>query len=95
MRASAVLSLAFAITLSGLPQAIATDPLGASRHSHRDIHHVRHRASAAHEAAPAGTAAQSAPVVARPAVQPLVRDDSDGLSRDPEDCNMGCLDSSP
>jgi hypothetical protein len=26
--------------------------------------------------------------------RPLVTNDSDGLSRDPEDCNKGCLDSS-
>ena len=95
MNPSPVLSLGFVITLLCLPQANAMDGMDAPPHSHRVIHHVRHRASAAHQAAAAGTAAQNAPVIARPAIQPLVRDDSDGLSRDPEDCNMGCLDSAP
>jgi hypothetical protein len=88
------LSLAFAITLSLVRQASAMVGSAASPHSHR-VHHARPRVSAVHEAVTGGTAKQSAPVVARPAVHPFVRDDSDGLSRDPEDRNMGCLDSSP
>jgi hypothetical protein len=30
----------------------------------------------------------------RPVPRPLVTKDSEGLTRDPEDCNRGCLDSS-
>jgi hypothetical protein len=95
MSPSRILFLAFAISLSCLPHANATDRLVGSPHSHRGIHHVRHRAPATHEASAPGMAAEDAPVITRPAVRPLVRDDSDGLSRDPKDCNMGCLDSSP
>jgi hypothetical protein len=90
-----ILFLAFVISLSCLLHANATDRLVGSPHSHRGIHRIRHRAPAAHEASAPGMAVQNAPVITTPAVRPLVRDDSDGLSRDPKDCDMGCLDSSP
>jgi hypothetical protein len=36
--------------------------------------------------------AQGAPTLPKPVAPPAVENDSDGLSRDPEDCMKGCLD---
>jgi hypothetical protein len=62
-----------------------------------DPHHHRY----VHRRVPAVGGADAARTVAPPRVSGVprpapylpVQNDSDGLSRDPEDCNMGCLDS--
>ncbi len=83
------MALVFAMALAGSIKAYATEK---SRTPVPRYHHVHHRQVAAHKSVPAGSTAQSAPTPAKPVAPPAVQNDSDGLSRDPEDCMMGCLD---
>jgi hypothetical protein len=88
------IAVALAITLG----AFAVSPvLAAPAEPAQPVpHHHRHNKH---------TAAQPAPVVApAPAAAPLVptlrpyppgEGDTDGLSRDPEDCDKGCIDGNP
>ena len=90
MKRSRTLAVAFAISLAGPNAAYATEENATPAHHHR--YPVRHHHVAAHKSVPAASTAQSAPTLAKPATAPAVQHDSDGLSRDPEDCMMGCLD---
>ena len=89
MKTSTPFALGLAISLIGLSAAAATEAPAA--HPVYRHHSARHRTSAARNAAAVGSAAQSAPSAARPEVPPAVQNDSDGLSLDPENCNMGCV----
>ncbi len=89
MKRSNTLALAFAISLAG-PIAVYAAEESATPVHHRHYHVHRH--VTAQKAVPAVSAAQSAPALAKPVTPPAVQNDSDGLSRDPEDCMMGCLD---
>jgi hypothetical protein len=72
----------------GVSLADATESAAPATHPNHNLHRHHHRIPAAAARPPAAPA----PTAARPAVSPPVQNDSDGLSRDPEDCNMGCLD---
>jgi hypothetical protein len=92
MKRSAPFALTFAIWAASLSAAFATEASAPEIHAiHRRVHY---RLPAVRDTGAARTAAQSAPapVVARPQEPPAVQNNSDGLSRDPEDCNMGCID---
>ena len=91
MKRSNAFALAFAVSLAGPTAAYAAEESATPVHHHRyQVHHQRH--VTARKAVPAASAAQSAPTLAKPVTPPAVQNDSDGLSRDPEDCMMGCLD---
>jgi hypothetical protein len=93
VNASNALALAFAASLVCSPSSGAAQGLPFS---HPDRHHPRlhQRATAAHQGSATQTSRQGAPMPERSFPRPLVTNDSDGLSRDPEDCNKGCLGSS-
>ena len=84
-----VFALALAVSLAGVSVACATEN-SEQTHPYNHHHRVHHRVPAARNAV-AGPVVQAAPPAARPAVSPPVQNDSDGLSRDPEDCMMGCI----
>jgi len=86
MKTSAAFALGLSISLFSLSAAAATEAVAPVAHPIHHRHRVHHRIPAAHHGA-----AQSAPTAARPPVPPAVQNDSDGLSLDPENCNMGCL----
>ena len=93
MKTSYVSGFVFAMALAGglAASAAATEEYAPAAHPYRH-HRVHHRIPAVRDSVvPAPPAAAS---LARPAVPhaPRIENDSDGLSRDPEDCNMGCLD---
>jgi hypothetical protein len=91
MNVSRALALAFAVSLVGASDTVAAQDF---LHTHHDPHRpgFHQRATAAHRVSPTRKPAQGAPILER--LVPLVTKDSDGLTRDPEDCNRGCLDSS-
>jgi hypothetical protein len=63
---------------------------GALRlHQHHHYVHHRHATTPKTMAAPTATAA---PIVAEPLATPADRERKEGVSRDPENCVMGCLD---
>ncbi len=84
-------SFALAISVAGgiAASAAATEEYAPATYPYRH-HRVHHRIPAVRNSVGPAAAAS----LARPAVPPApkVENDSDGLSRDPEDCNMGCLD---
>jgi hypothetical protein len=90
---SNALALAFAASLVCSVNSAAAQRL---LHSHPERHHPRlhQRSTAAHQGSATQTLTQEAPPVERSSPRPLITNDSDGLSRAPEDCNTGCLDSS-
>lgn len=90
MKRSRTLALAFAISLAGPIATFATEESAAP--VHHDLRHIRHHHVTAQKAHPAVSTAHSGPAPAKPVTPPAVQNDSDGLSRDPEDCMMGCLD---
>ena len=90
MKRSRTLAVAFAISLAGPHAAYATEESATPAHHHR--YPVHHHHVAAHKSVPAASTAQSAAALGKPVAPPAVQNDSDGLSRDPEDCMMGCLD---
>jgi hypothetical protein len=90
MKAAA--GFAFAISLVGVSLADATESAEPPTHPYRHVHCHHHRGPAAPNTATARPPAAPAPAAARPAISPPVQNESDGLSRDPEDCNMGCVD---
>ena len=80
---------AIAIWLVGPIGAFAQDGVSPVRHHYR--HHVHHhRYATTHPEVTAGVPAAAS--VAKPVAPPAVQIDSDGLSRNGDDCNMGCLD---
>ncbi len=93
MGARTALAISLAISLASDFTASATEyPIkAADPHHHRYVHH---RVPAVRDADRTRAAAPSVSAVPGAARSSPVRNDSDGLSRDPEDCNKGCLDSS-
>jgi len=99
MKLSNTLALAFAISLACPIAAYAqTAEQPTPQYQHHVRRHVHHHVVAPNgPPAPVVTAAPapvvpSVPPLFRPAPPSAVEHDSDGLSRDPEDCMMGCLD---
>ncbi len=100
MKRSIGLGVAFAVVLAAVP-AIAgeTSGSGAIHHHHHAYRHA-HRAVRAEAIAPNATA-QVPPAAVAPAFAPAVRPypngqgDEDGLSRDINDCNKGCIGGNP
>jgi hypothetical protein len=93
MNASNALALCFAASLACSTSGAAAEEAWPS---HPDRRHPQHhyRAVTSHRLPPARTPSQGAAIYERPVARPLVTNDSDGMSRDPEDCNKGCLGSS-
>jgi hypothetical protein len=87
------LAIAFAASLLCSPTSGAAQGF---LHSHPDQHHppLQQKMPAAHRRSATGASTQGAPTLETSSPRPLVTNDSDGLSRDPEECNKGCLDSS-
>ncbi len=108
MKTSTTIALALAIALSGSLAAYAqSEEPTIHHHTHfhhyYGPHHTVHHHFVAHESAPAPTAAAQRPEAVespqanqmfRPYAQPGEGDD-DGLSRDPDDCNKGCIGGAP
>jgi hypothetical protein len=91
MKRCTACALAFAIWLAGPLAGFAAEKSVTPAHRHHHYHVHRHDGAARTPVA-AGSPAQGAPTLANPVPPPAVQNDSDGLSRDGEDCNMGCLD---
>jgi hypothetical protein len=91
MNTTSVFALALAVSLAAVSLVVATGhALAATAQSYHHHPRVHHRVPAARNAV-AGPVAQPSPTAARPPVSPPVQNDSDGLSRDPEDCMLGCI----
>lgn len=91
MRTTIAFALALTASLTGVSLARATEAIAPATHPFHHHHRAHHRIPASREAVQA-PAAQPAPAAARPSASPPVQNDSDGMSRDPEDCMMGCID---
>lgn len=80
---------AFALSVANPVLANAVEenaaPVHHRRHHYENHHHHHHAASGATVVAP------GAAVVA-PTGEPAIDHHTDGLSRDGDDCNMGCID---
>ena len=74
-------SIVVGIILSLSAAAYPAESGGVVVHSHRTVHHITNFAKATALAAPALPSARS------PSLP-----ETDGLSRNDEDCNMGCID---
>ena len=92
LKARNYLAIGFAISLASQFAADAAD-VGKPADSHHRPY-VHHRIPAVRGSVATTAVAPGVTAVAKPAASLPVRNDSDGLSRDPEDCNKGCLDSS-
>ena len=92
LKARIYLAIGFAISLASQLAANAAD-VGEPADSHHRPY-VHHRIPAVRGSAATTAVAPGVAAAAKPAASLPVRNDSDGLSRDPEDCNKGCLDSS-
>jgi hypothetical protein len=90
MNVSSTLALAFIALLACLPDGGAAQGFSYS-HPHLHGPRLHQRVTAAHQGSATRTPAQEAPMLERSVPPPRVTNDSDGLSRDPEDCNKGCL----
>ena len=86
------LAIGFAISMASQLAANAAD-VGKPANSHHRPY-VHHRIPAVRGSVATTAVAPGVPSVAKPAASLPVHNDSDGLSRDPEDCNKGCLGSS-
>ena len=86
------LAISFAISLASQLAANAADVGKPVDPHHR--RYVHHRIPAVGGSVATTAVAPGVPAAAKPAASLPVRNDSDGLSRDPEDCNKGCLGSS-
>jgi len=91
MNSSNALALAFAASIACLPVSGAAEGLSHWRPDQRHPHF--HRRATAPQLSPTQTLSQGAPTHQQSTDHPLVRHDSDGLSRNPENCNLGCIDS--
>jgi hypothetical protein len=83
-----------ASTVLAAPFACANE--GAA-HRHR-VHHPAHRGAAIEPARPAAIAPPAAVAPAAPSFTPdghSGEHGNDGLSRDPDDCNKGCIGGNP
>ena len=92
LKARYSLAIGFAISLASQLAANAAD-VGKPADSHHSPY-VHHRIPTVRGSVATTAVAPGVPAAAKPAASLPVRNDSDGLSRDPEDCNRGCLDSS-
>ncbi|MGO9420700.1 hypothetical protein [Roseiarcus sp.] len=96
MKQSLILGLVFAAALS-LP-ALAGEETKAV-HPHRHVYHHVHHSIGESGIAPnaAAQVPQPAPVLGFPSVAPYPngQGDTDGLSRDINDCNKGCIGGNP
>jgi hypothetical protein len=92
LKARISLAIGFAISLASQFGADAAD-VGKPADSHHPPY-VHHRIPAVRASVATTAVAPGVPAVAKPAASLPVHNDSNGLSRDPEDCNKGCLDSS-
>ena len=92
MNRSTALALAFAFSLAGSHAAFAVEENVSQVHHHYRVHHHHHHATTNPPAVAAESAPHGARALARPLAPTTVNNDSDGLSRDGDDCNKGCLD---
>ena len=92
LKARIYLAIGFAISLASQLAANAAD-VGKPADSHHRPY-VHHRIPAVRGSVATTAVAPGVPAAAKPAASLPVHNDSDGLSRDPEDCNKGCLGSS-
>jgi hypothetical protein len=92
MESSMAVGFALAISLASVLAANATEEIVTTTHPHRHHYRVNHRIPAVRDSVAVGSTAQAARPVASPVATPVIQKNSDGLSRDPEDCNTGCLD---
>ena len=95
MKTSATVALTFAALLSASLAASAQTGQPAVHRHHRVHHH--HHYVAARLPAPAEPV-ESAPPQTNKMFSPYAHPgdgDSDGLSRDPDDCNKGCIGGNP
>ena len=92
MNRPSALALAFAFSLAGPHAAFAVEENVSQVHHHYRVHHHHHHATTNPPAVAAESAPHGAPALAKPLSPTTVNNDSDGLSRDNEDCNKGCLD---
>ena len=101
MKTSATIALALATALSGSLAAYAqTEPTTVHHHDHH--HPVHHHHYVARAAAPIpqrrGEPVESGPPQPNQMFKPYAHPgdgDDDGLSRDPDDCNKGCIGGNP
>ncbi len=99
MKQSLILGLALAAALS-LP-VLAAEPGGQATpaHPHRHVYHHIHRSVGEHGIAPPATAQVPVPaaMLGLPHIAPYAngQGDEDGLSRDINDCNRGCIGGNP
>lgn len=89
------IAIALAITLAASPVAAAPSDQAAPSHHHRHHHHAASPAPEA--AAPRPGAETVAPAPLWPGFKPYApgEGDEDGLSRDPDDCEKGCIGGNP
>ena len=92
VRDNGALAIAIAVSIACLPVSGATGSPSNSHSNQRHLH-LHRQAPTALPASGTQTPSLGTPTFQKPAARPLVTNDSDGLSRDPEDCNRGCLDS--
>ena len=92
LKARIYLAIGFAISLASQLAANAADIGKPADSYHRP--YVHHRIPAVRGSVATTVVAPGVPAAAKPTASLPVRNDSDGLSRDPEDCNKGCLGSS-
>lgn len=83
-------ALAFALFIASLLISGAAEA-ASRRHSDQRHPHLHKRVQMAPASGPTQPSSQGAQTLPRSPTRPLVTNDSDGLSRDPEDCNKGCL----
>jgi hypothetical protein len=93
MNASNALALYFAALLACSTAGAAAEEAWPS---HSDRRHPQHhyRAATVHRLPSARAPSEGTANYQAPVARLLVTNDSDGMSRDPEDCNKGCLGSS-
>jgi hypothetical protein len=89
VRVRDALAICFAVSLVGTVNATEGTAKRAASHRHRYGHH---RIPAAPDTDAARTVEPRVSGLPKPVLSSLLQNDSDGLSRDPEDCNKGCLD---
>jgi hypothetical protein len=90
MNRSTALALAFGFSLAGSHAAFAVEENVSQVHHHYRVHHHHHATT--NPPVAAESARHGAPALAKPLAPTTVNNDSDGLSRDGDDCNEGCLD---
>jgi hypothetical protein len=106
VKTSTTIALAIATALAGTVAAYAqTDQPTIHHHTHHYYppHHVVHHHAMAHGPTPApiaqrpGEPVESGPSQTNEMFKPYANPDGDddGLSRDPDDCNKGCIGGNP